>query len=337
MVLKEFHYTICPVGNSSYIAANKIWKEDTFDKAGGKPILLQSLPKEDWHVHFDYKDPALFREGGNIPPLWAKSNGAEVVLIGLAFLDLKSYILVKADSSVDYVEQLRNKRIGIPAGAHFIIDFYKATVEHGFETALKARGVSPKDVEFVNLEVSEEYIGMTKTHKSNLGKIDAEALNEGKVDAVYAGGCLAQRLLATGEYKIIYELNRNTEQVLPINNVYPNTLTVSKKLAEEHPEIVVEYVKQTLLAAEWAKTNRAETIELFSRQLNGTIGETANAFPVNFHKDLEVNLEEKALLALEGQLRFLYDRKYVTRLFDIGKWADDTFLKAAIKELKENR
>lgn len=335
MALKEFHYTICPVGNSSYIAANKIWKEDTFEKAGGKPILLQSLPKEDWHVHFDYKDPALFREGGNIPPLWAKSNDAEVVLIGLAFLDVKAYILVRSDSPIEYVEQLRHKKIGIPVISNYIIDFYKATVEHGFDTALRARGVSPKDVEYVNLEVTEEFIALSKNMKSNLGKIDVEALKEGRVDAVYAGGCLAQNLLATGEYKIIYELNKNTEQVLPINNIYPNTLTVSKKLSEEHPEIVIEYIKQTMLGAEWAKTHRAETLELFSHQLHGTIGETANALPVNFHKNLEVNLSEAALLALEGQLKFLYDRKYVNKLFNIEKWVDDSFLRAAIKELKE--
>ncbi len=337
MALKEFRYTICPVGNSSYIAANKIWKEDTFEKAGGKPVLLQSLPKENWHVHFDYKDPALFREGGNIPPLWAKSNDADVILIGLAFLEQKSYILVKADSPVEYVEQLRRKRIGIPKGDHFIIDFYRATVEHEFEIALKARGVSPEDVDYIYLEVTEESIAMTNTHKSNLGKTDVEALNEGTVDAIYAGGCFAQNLLATGEYKIIYEITENTEQVLPISNIYPNTLTVSKRLAEENPEIVVEYVKQTLIAAEWAKTHRAETIELFSKQLHGTIGEVANAQPVNFHKNLAVNLSEKALLALEGELRFLYDNKYITKLFDIQKWADDSFLKTALKELSEGR
>lgn len=333
MSLKNFNYTICPVGNSSYIAANKFWKNDTFEKAGGHPVLLQTLPKEKWGVHFNYKDDALFREGGNIPPLWAKSNDAEVVLIGLAFLLHKSYIIVKNDSPIDYVEQLRKKKVGIPAASYMAIDFYKATVEHAFETALAARGLSNGEVGFVQLEVSEEFLGMTDKHKSNLGKIDIEALDKGLVDAAYVTGAFAPRILGTGNYKVIYELEKDTSQVLPINNIYPNVLTVSKKLADENPEIVVEYVKQTLLAAEWAKTNQAETLQLFSEQLHGSVGEVSNILPADFNQHLAVNLSEKGLLALEGQLRFLYDHHYVNEIFDVGKWADSSFLTQAIKEL----
>ncbi len=335
MAFKEFKYTICPVGNSSFIAANKIWKEDTFEKVGGKPILLQTLPKKDWQVHFDYKEDALFREGGNIPPLWAKSNGAQVILLGLAFLPRRSFIIVKSDSPLEYIEELRNKKIGVPVGAHFIIDFYKATVEHAFETALAARGVNKKDVEFVPLVVSEEKIAMTANHKSNLGLIDIEALDNDQVDAIYIGGTLAQRILRSGNYKILYELEKDPSQVLAINNIYPNILTVSKKLADENPEIVVEYIKQTLIAAEWAKTNREETINLFTEQLHGTVGEVANSLPFDFNEHLTVDLSEKGLLALEGQLRFLYDHHYITNLFEISKWADHSFLNQAIRELQK--
>lgn len=333
MAIKDFRYTICPVGNSSFIAVNKIWKEGTFEKVGGRPVLLQTLPKENWQVHFNYKDDALFREGGNIPPLWAKSNGAEVTLIGLAFLPHNSYIIVKSDSPIEYIEQLRNKKVGVPVGAHFVIDFYKATVEHAFEIALAARGVDKTQVEFVQLEVSEEFIAMTSDHKSNLGKVDIDALDKGLVDAAYVTGTFAQRLLGSGNYKVIYELEKDPSQVLPINNIYPNVLTVSTKLAKENPEIVVEYVKQTLVAAEWAKTNREETIGLFSKQLHGTVGEVANALPTDYNQHLAVNLAEEGLLALEGQLRFLYDHHYVNQIFDIEKWADNSFIKQALKEL----
>ncbi len=335
MALKEFKYTICPVGNSSYIAANKIWQEDTFEKVGGSPVLLQSLPREDWQVHFNYKDDALFREGGNIPPLWARSNGAEVILLGLAFLQRRSFIIVKSDSPIEYIEELRNKKVGVPVGAHFIIDFYKATVEHAFETALAARGVNKKEVEFVPLTVTEESIAINSKHKSNLGIIDIEALDNGQVDAIYTGGTLAQRILKSGNYKVLYELEKDPSQVLAINNIYPNVLTVSRRLADEKPEIVVEYIKQTLIAAEWAKTNREETIELFTEQLHGSVGEVANSLPADFNEHLAVNLSEKGLLALEGQLRFLYDHQYVNNIFDISKWADHSFLNQAIRELQK--
>lgn len=335
MPIKDFRYTICPVGNSSYIAANRIWKEDTFEKVGGRPVLLQRLPKEKWNVHFNYQDDALFREGGNIPPLWARSYGAEVILIGLAFLPHKSYIIVRSDSPIDHVEQLRNKKVGVPVTPHYIIDFYKATVEHAFETALSAKGLDKKEVEFVQLDVSEEFLSMTDKHKGNLGKKDIEALDEGIVDGVFITGTLAPRILGNGNYKVIYELEKDPAQVLPINNIYPNVLTVSKKLAEENPDLVVEYVKQTLIAAEWAKTHREETLNLFTEQIHGTFGEVANVLPADFNKHLAVNLAEEGLLALEGQLRFLYDHQYVNRIFDIAKWADDRFLKQAQEKLQK--
>lgn len=140
MSIQEFRYTICPVGNSSFLSANREeFLQAAFEKRGVKPTLLQSLPRDQWHVHFDYQDPALFREGGNIPPIWAKSNDADVVLIGLAFLPHRTFLLVRNDSNVDSVEQLRGLRLGVPVNADAIIDFYRATVEHGFETALGTR------------------------------------------------------------------------------------------------------------------------------------------------------------------------------------------------------
>ena len=102
------------------------------------------------------------------------------------------------------------------------------------------------------------------------------------------------------------------------------------------PEIVVEYVKQTLLAAKWAQNHYPEVLELFTRQLHGTPGEVTTSLPINFHKHLAVNLSEQALLALEGQKRFLYDHGYLSKDFDLAKWADDRFLKAALAEIEQD-
>jgi 2'-hydroxybiphenyl-2-sulfinate desulfinase len=336
MPVKEFRYTICPVGNASFIAANKDnFLKDSFTGKGIQPVRLQTLPEENWHVHYDYKDDALFREGGNIPPIWSKSEGREPVLIGLAFLHQKSYILVRADSPIDYVEQLRGKRLGIPSRPDFIIDFYRASVERGFEYSLAARGITPAEVNFVELPVKEAAISTDGQHKSNLGVIDAEALDAGKIDAIFSRAVRAQRLLATGKYKAIFEFTADPGVLSPIENTYPNILTVSKKLADEEPEIVVEYVKQVLLAAEWAKTHLAEVLELFARQFNGTAGEVNAALPPGFHRLLAPELSDQGFLALEAQKRFLYDHGYIKKDFDISKWADHSFLNAALSELRE--
>jgi 2'-hydroxybiphenyl-2-sulfinate desulfinase len=327
--IDEFRYTICPVGNASYISANKGFLQSGLEKYGVKATRLQTLPFDRWDVHFNYEDDALFREGGNIPPIWAKSRGAEPVLIALSFLEQGAYILARLDSPVNSAGQLRGRRLGLPVDSRRIIDFYAATVHHGFKTALEAKGVALDEVEFVKTKESpihEEWEGQ-------IGLSAIEALNSGDVDAVFADLTQAQRLLNTGKYKIVRDLHANTDVLLPINNCYPNVLTVSKKLAADAPEIVVEYVKQALLAAEWAKTNLPEVIELFGRQMAATPGEVVNIHTPGFHLRLAPTLDDKGLQALEGQKRYLLDSGYIENDFDISSWADGSFLKAALKEL----
>jgi 2'-hydroxybiphenyl-2-sulfinate desulfinase len=335
MSVKEFLYTICPVGNASYISANKGFLQKGFEKLGVKPIRLQTLPEKEWHVHYDYESPALFREGGNIPPIWSKSEGREPVLIGIAFLPMKSYILVRIDSNIDTVEQLRGKRIGIPTRPEFSIDFFAASALHGLKSALVARDVSLADVKVVELPATEAEIATKDNWKSNLGDSAVQALDNGRVDAIYSSGVRAQQLLSTGKYTAIYEVSANPNLVLPTNNCYPNILTVSKKLADDAPEIVVEYVKQVILAAEWAKTNLSGVVELFSAQLNGSTGDVVKSLPAGFHKRLTPSITTEGLLALEGQKRFLLESGYIKKDFDIEKWADDRFLKAAWKEIEK--
>jgi 2'-hydroxybiphenyl-2-sulfinate desulfinase len=302
---------------------------------GVKPVRLQTLPKEEWHVHYDYKTPVLFREGGNIPPIWSKSEGREPVLIGITFLPQKAYILVRTDSNIDTVEQLRGKRIGIPTRPDFLIDFFAATALHGFKSALAARDVSLKDVNVVELPSTEAEIGSDSNHKSNLGGSSIQALDGGRIDAIFSGGVKAQQLLSTGKYTAVYELSENPNLVLPVNNSYPNILTVSRKLADESPEIVIEYVKQVILAAQWAKTNLPGVIELFTSQLHGSAGDVVKSLPSGFHKRLTPSITEEGLSALEGQKRFLIESGYIKNDFDIEKWADDSFLKAAWKEIEK--
>jgi len=336
MSVKEILYTICPVGNASYISANKEgFLKKGFEKLGVKPIRLQTLPKEEWHVHYDYQSNALFREGGNIPPIWSKSEGREPVLIGITFLPQKAYILTRTDSNIDSVEQLRGKRIGIATRPEFLIDFSAATALHGFKSALGARDLSLADVKIVELPQTEAEVDMKENKTSNAGLSAIRGLDEGKVDAIFSNSVRAQKLLSTGKYTAIFEITKNPHLLLPTNNNYPNILTVSKKLADEAPEIVTEYVKQVILAAQWAKTNLPEVIELFTSQLHGSAGEVVNSLPAGFHKNLTPSITKEGLLALEGQKRFLLETGYIKKDFDIEAWADDRFLKAAWKEIEK--
>jgi 2'-hydroxybiphenyl-2-sulfinate desulfinase len=334
--VKEIRYTICPVGNSSYIAAQKGWLKEGLAPLGVTPVLLQSLPQEQWKVHFDYQDDALFREGGNIPPLWARSNGAEVTLIGLALLKQKQFILARADSDINAIEQLRGRKIAIPAHPDALIDFHKASAEHGFLLALNARGVSWAEVEPVVLNSKGDFLTGRRFLSDTPEADEVIALDSGKVDAIYVKLSRLRGLLNTGRYKVLFDISADPSLLSPINNEYPNTLTVSKRLADEHPEVVVAYVKQLLLASIWAKTHRAEAIGILAEQTLGSVGEFIGSNAGDFHENITPNLSDESLEALEGQKRFLYDRGYIKDNFAIEDWADSSFLKAAWRELKDD-
>ena len=336
-VINEVHYTICPVGNSSYLAANSGHLAEGLSKLGVTPVLLQSLPEPFWKAHFDYQDPILFREGGNIPPLWAKSNGAEVVLIGLTLLEQKQYIIVRADSPIDDVEQLRNYKIGIPVHPDALIDFHKATAEHGFALALAAHGVSLGEANFVHIHVNGNFVAGPIWARRRSEPAEVTALDASEVDAIYVKSSLAQKLLDTGKYRVIFDVAANPTQLSPINNEYPNALTVSRFLADEHPEIVVAYVKELLLAAERAKARRASALDLLAKQTYGTVGQLVSAHSNGFFTRLAPNLSDESLDALEGQKRFLLDQGYLDRNFDLASWADDSFLKAAQAEIRSEQ
>ncbi len=338
-ISREIYYTICPVGNASYIAANRGFLKEGLGRLGVTPVRLQTLPQDQWQAHFNYKNGRLFREGGNTPPLWAKSNGTEVVLIGLKLLQQRQVVLARADSPITSPDHIRGAKIAIPAHPNALIDFHKASAEQAFELLLAARGISKEDVTFVDLEDEGDYLSV---HKDNADKareisVERKALDNGEADVIFVKLSLVQKLLDTGRYKVVFDLGANRSQLSPINNEYPNTLTVSRKLAEEEPEVVVEYVKQTLLAAEWAAGHRIEAERLLAEQTYGTLWQYQNSYDKDFYKQLAPDLSEESLRALESRARFLYDRGYLNKPVDVYEWTDDYFLKTAIKEIERER
>jgi 2'-hydroxybiphenyl-2-sulfinate desulfinase len=332
--LTEIRYTICPVGNASYIAAHKGWLEEGLAPLGVKPILLQSLSQERWKAHFDYSDDALFREGGNIPPIWAKSRGAEVVLIGTALLAQKQYILVRIDSPIYRIEQLVNRRLGIPVRSRALIDFHKATALQGFRTTLALRGFSLKDANLVEIVTEGDFHSTPINERKNDSPLEFESLEKGEVDALYVKLSAIQKVLDTGKFRVLYDLAADKKQVSPINNEYPEAFTVSRRLAEEHPEVVTAYVKQVVRASIWAKTNYLEALQWLAKQTHATPSQAAASFEKDFNERMSLSLSKENLKILEGQKRFLFDNGFIERDFDLADWADDRFLARALAELE---
>lgn len=70
-------FTRCPVPTATGIAADRQWLADEFTPDGITVRSLQdAAPDADRAAHFTHALPGLFREGGNVPALWARSRGS---------------------------------------------------------------------------------------------------------------------------------------------------------------------------------------------------------------------------------------------------------------------
>ena len=86
--LSSIWYTRCPVPTASSVAITEGWLDREFE---ADQIAVRSLAESPEpalrHAHYTHAHPALFREGGVVPPLWASSTAGANALIGLARVD----------------------------------------------------------------------------------------------------------------------------------------------------------------------------------------------------------------------------------------------------------
>ena len=94
--LDQIWYTRCPVPTASGLAHNLGWLAEAFGADGLEVGVLQDGPPELARHHFDHQLVGLFREGGNVPALAARAEGAPTRLIGLTWIDEWQSILVRA-------------------------------------------------------------------------------------------------------------------------------------------------------------------------------------------------------------------------------------------------
>ena len=88
MPIDTLWYTRCPVPTAFSIAVQRGLLDEEFAADG---VRIQSLRVSNdpavRQSHFSHTQPHSFRHGGHIPPLWARSSGHDVRLIGLSWND----------------------------------------------------------------------------------------------------------------------------------------------------------------------------------------------------------------------------------------------------------
>lgn len=335
-VADHIWYTRCPVPTTSGIAQHKRWLQDEF---AAKGITLESIrASEDRAVresHFRHSLPGSFREGGNVPPIWAKAQGQDTVVVAITWVDEEQYVLVRDDSDIQSAADLRGRKLGLvkKAGGD-LVDVARAEGLRGLLTALQLGGVARDEVEFVDLSAPEwELKEVAKSTQDHLS-IPLQALLSGEVDAVFIKGAGSARALAQGVRPII-NLNEQADPFLRLSAGSPRPVTVDRQTLQQAPEVVARYLAVLLKTADWAAAHPDEVVETIAAETGTDAQVVRRAFGEQVHKAFVPSLSETYVEGLRRQKDFLLAEGFIQADFDFDAWIDPSALEQAL-QLKDS-
>lgn len=328
-------YTRCPLPTATGIALDTGLLQNTMRLIGYefKPIEASAKANAQ-QSHFTHNLSKLFRHGGNIPPIWSRSQGANTALVGISRVNEYQAILALPDANIRCVQELRNKRLGLPVRTSGEIDFWRAMCLRGFESALRTADMTLADVEIVELPVDEHYIDpagkeggeaswmWSGTSRARRQYSETFALIRGEIDAIYTSGAMGAQLHAMLQAEVVFDLRAHGDPAMSVNNQYPTVLTVDRTLAKEHPEIVSAYVKTLDQATQWAGDHLDTTHRIWAREVGAPEEWIPRAYGQAEVGHMRVSLDAQVIDLLEEQKSFLLRHHFIDDDFSIEDWID---------------
>ncbi|HUD29631.1 MAG TPA: ABC transporter substrate-binding protein [Novosphingobium sp.] len=318
-----------PVPAASNIAWSLGWLDEEFGRDG---IGVSWLREDRLRVAEQNPDAmmrSLFREGGNIPALAARALGAETRVIGLTWIDERQAIMVRPDQNVFDPAQLRDLRFALPGyvstrGASVV----RGMSLHGIKNALRLAGLSLEDVRFVDVPTPQ--VDFSEPQMMQRMWSGLQALAEGRVDAVYVKGAAAAEAAQQLGLEVGIDLDAYPSRMTRVNNGTPRPIVTHRRMIEEHFDVVVRFLHQTLRAADWAANHPVELRQILEREtFSGPAGVDA-AYRDGFHRALHPDLSPERIDMLRVQEQFLRLHGFLETAVDVDAWVDARPLAAAL-------
>jgi ABC-type nitrate/sulfonate/bicarbonate transport system substrate-binding protein len=191
-------------------------------------------------AHFGIPEPeasahsgAIVRQQSAAAAIAARSRGAATRLVGISRMDDFQAIIVGRGSGLRHSRELRDRRIGLPAGT---VEAGSARVAalRGITAALESQALYHRHVQWVELPVVE---GVTLTLPSAYAA-EIAALEQRLVDAVYVRGPAGLEAARAAGARVLFEISAQRDPWIRAGTVLLRAVTVSETLAREHPEVV---------------------------------------------------------------------------------------------------
>ncbi|SNR85414.1 ABC-type nitrate/sulfonate/bicarbonate transport system, substrate-binding protein [Methylobacillus rhizosphaerae] len=316
-------YTRCPVPTPLGLAARQDWFTQEFQPDNITINTLQETRDPALREsHYDHKLPHSFRQGGNVPAIWAKANGADTKVIGLNWIDEAQLILALPTAGIKEPQDLKGKRIALPRN-HISIDHQRASALRGIIVTLDTAGLTSKDIELIDLEIPQPdgdsgWSSGTRAAYST----ELEALKNGKVDVIFTKGARGVEVAEANGLTVIYDVRHHPDPKVRANNGAPRPITVDSELLRKRPDLVIRFLRRIVDAGKWAAAHEAETAAYIAKESGSTTDYVHKAYGHDIHLHQGTSLNPDLIQALEGYKDFLLEWGFINTDFDVNAWID---------------
>ena len=329
-------FTRCPVPTASGLAFKLGWLTERWALRDVTVGILQDADLEIAQHHYDHKLVSLIREGGNVPAIAARADGVPTRLIGVTWIDEGQVIIVRPESNISAPVDLLGARIAVPGWSNTRdTSMSRATALHGFKNVLAIAGLNLDDVVFGEIPLVPVLPPGRLSAARNAPRFqELDALLAGEVDAVYVKGAAAREAAQERGLRVAIDLDALPERRSRVNNGTPRPLTVHEDLLQKRPELVVDFLVESLRAADWAAANLDGLRDVLAAETDSGSEGVLLAYKDGFHRSLHPTLDQERVDLLRVQKEFLLRYGFLGADFDFDGWVAPEPLQRALQVLE---
>ena len=271
---KEVWFTNCPMVSANNVDQELGWCREEFKKIGVEYAYFRHRTENNWYPHYVHNLDNLIRFGGLYPPIHVNADIRRTRLLGATWVYEGGCMLVRASDRIFRMKDLKGKKIGISKSLNTIKNDWWRIQEHmGIENMLMLNDMTMDDIELVEFPYPDDWydkpemltppmnnpseLWMRRDHKHDLAfrPLEKALLEWRRRCDLYPEQGLPALPGADGPNHD----DRGPDQLSGLDGAgcqHPRRYHLHRCDGEEHPELVVAYMKAMIKVGRWANENK---------------------------------------------------------------------------------